>query len=110
MNALFTIQKQYGRQKERYLELIEQFPLKPIAFDKEHEEALEIIYELISKSKLTQAESDYLNVLSGLVEEYEEKTVPLGETTDAQMLKSLMEYRELTQIQFAKEPVSLYRL
>ena len=69
-----TIGKVYGRQKDRYLELIQQFPLRKIKSDDELDVATRVIHSLIDQDQLSPAEHDYLDVISDLVEEYEDET------------------------------------
>jgi HTH-type transcriptional regulator/antitoxin HigA len=102
MTTTFAIKKQYGQQKDRYLELIEQFPLKPIRSDDELDVALELIHELITQDNLSMAEKDYLEVLTDLAETYEDSLMPISQATDSDVLSMLMDCRELTQSQFAK--------
>ena len=98
-----TIGKVYGRQKDRYLELIQQFPLRKIKSDDELDVATRVIHSLIDQDQLSPAEHDYLDVISDLVEEYEDETIPMGKSTDEEMLVFLMDIRSITQAQLAKD-------
>ena len=97
-----TIAKLYGRHQDRYLELIREFPLRPLNDDAELEAAIRVIDSLIDKEKLSKAEDDYLDVLSDLVHEFEEVHIPMRKTPAHEMLAELMELREYTQAQVAK--------
>lgn len=103
MTATCTIQKQYGRKKDRYLELIQRFPLKRIESERELDAAQVVIDSLIDRPVLSEPEKDYLDVLGTLVYEYEETHYPMGEDIpDGDMLAELLGNREMTQAEFAK--------
>jgi HTH-type transcriptional regulator/antitoxin HigA len=93
----------YGRREDRYLELIRAFPLRPLRTDADLDAAVEVIDSLIDQSELSAPEQDYLDVLSDLVEVYEEETVPIQPVGDADMLRFLIEAKGVTQVQAAKE-------
>lgn len=97
-----TLDTIYGRQRDRYLELVQKFPLRPIQGEAEHDAAIEMIDELIDAPSLSPPEQDYLDVLSDLVEAYETVHEPMPETTDAGMLQFLMEIQGRTQTEVAK--------
>ena len=62
-----------------------------------------MINELIDREKLNAGEQDYLDVLSDLVEAYEDKYFPMPEVeSDAEALKLLIEAREITQQELAR--------
>ena len=86
----------YGELQHRYLELIANFPLRPIRSDTELDEAIIIIDALVELDALTEAEADYLAVLSDLVEQYENQAHPIAPASDAEMLRHLLEARETT--------------
>lgn len=92
----------YGRQQSRYLELIRNFPLRPIRSERELDEATEAIHSLIDRETLSGAEQDYLDVLTNLVEAYESVHYPEEPVSDAQMLRFLIEMKDVTQIEAAK--------
>lgn len=64
-----------------YLALIKRFPLVPIRTAAQLREAHAVIDELaiIDEAKLATGQVDYLDVLSGLVEKYEEANFPIGD-------------------------------
>lgn len=97
-----TLDTIYGRQRDRYLELVQRFPLRPIQSEGEHDAAIEMIDELIDAPSLSSPEQDYLDVLSDLVEAYETIHEPMPETTDAGMLQFLMEIQSRTQTDVAR--------
>lgn len=94
--------KLYGRDTDRYLELLAKFPLRPVRTEEELDAATKVIHELIDQETRTAAEDDYLNVLSQLVEQYEEAHYPAEEVSDAEMLAYLMEIQGRTQTDVAR--------
>ncbi len=94
--------KLYGRDTDRYLELLGKFPLRPIRTEADLDAATEVIHELIDQDTRTTAEDDYLGVISDLVEQYEDVHDPMEEVTDAEMLAYLMEIQSRTQTDVAR--------
>ena len=84
---------------DRYLELISTFPLKPIRSEAALKRATKVINELAVRGEdaLSRDENAYLEVLSDLVEKYEEEHYPIQESTPAQMLEFLIEQHEVSQ-------------
>lgn len=93
-DALVTV---YGRGSDRYLDLVRRFPLRPLRTDADLDAAVELMDELIDRDGLSAAEQDYLDVLSDLVEAYEEVAVPIRPASDAEVLKYLLDERGMTQ-------------
>lgn len=98
-----TLGRVYGKDRDRYLELVAAFPLRPIRTDAELDEAVRIVDRLVDQEKRSKAEEDYLDVLGDLVEHYEDETIPVDPVSDAEMLQSFLEDWRLTQSQLAKE-------
>ena len=94
--------KLYGRDTDRYLELLAKFPLRPVRTEAELDAATAVIHELIDQETRSVAEDDYLDVLSRLVEEYEAEHYPVEAVPDAEMLAYLMELQGRTQTDVAK--------
>lgn len=86
---------------DSYLSLIHRFPLRAIRDDRELDEAIALINELLDRPKLDEGETDYLDVLSNIVEAYEETVHPIAPASDAAMLDSLLTDRGQTQLQVA---------
>lgn len=82
-----------------YFDLVRRFPLKPLRSEEDLDTALGIINELIDRGfeDLSPGEEAYLDVLSDLVEKYEEEQHPIPEATPAMMLQFFMEDRKLNQ-------------
>lgn len=94
--------KLYGRGEARYRELCERFPLRPVRTEAELDAATVVVHELIDQDKRSKAEDDYLDVLTDLVEAYEEVHYPMEPVSGASMLAYCMELRNLTQAEVAK--------
>ena len=88
--------------RDRYLEWIQEFPLRPIRSDKELDAALAVIDQLLDQKRLVREEQDYLDVLSGLVERYEKEQHPMPPVSDAEMLRHLIQAKDVTQVQVAR--------
>ena len=88
--------------RDRYLEWIRQFPLRPIRSDKELRGALTVIDRLLDQERLANEEQDYLDVLSSLVERYEKERRPMPSVSDAEMLHHLIEAKSVAQVQVAR--------
>ena len=93
--------KLYGRDQKRHLELLARFPLRPVRTEAELDAATVVIHELIDQEVRSAAEEDYLDVLSDIVEKYETVHYPIGDVTDGQMLKFLLEVKDETQVHVA---------
>ena len=96
---------------EKYLELIHAFPLRPIRNESELKRATKVIEQLMIREEddLSADEGAYLEVLAGLVEEYEDEHYPMGESTPARMLEFFIDQRDVTQRDVAQKtgiPVS----
>jgi HTH-type transcriptional regulator/antitoxin HigA len=87
----------YGRAEDRYLDLVRQFPLRPLRTDDDLNAAVAVIDRLIDRPALTAPEQDYLDVLSDLVETYEAEAVPIQPVGDAELLRFLIEQKGVTQ-------------
>ena len=89
--------------QDRYFKLVQQFPLRPIRSDVELDAAVAVMDELLDRSVLTPQESDYLEVLSDLVERYEAETHPMEPVSDAALLQHLIEAKNVSQVEVARE-------
>jgi HTH-type transcriptional regulator/antitoxin HigA len=87
-----------------YLVLIQALPLRPIRKESELDRAIAMIDSLLDRrAKLDAGERDYLDVLSDLVEAYEDKHYPMPEVeSDAEALRLLIEAKELKQQELAE--------
>jgi HTH-type transcriptional regulator/antitoxin HigA len=94
---------------ERYVELIHEFRLRPIRTEKELDAATAVVHKLVTQKSLTKEEQDYLDVLTDLVEAYEDVHYPIPKTSGREMLRLLLEESGITQSKLAADigvPVS----
>jgi HTH-type transcriptional regulator / antitoxin HigA len=89
--------------QDRYLELIVQFPLRPIRTEEELAEAIRQVDSLIDMAVLDRDEKDYLEVLGGLVEQYEKETHPIEVSSDGEIIRHLLDAKGTTQAQVAED-------
>ena len=80
-----------------YLALIRRFPLRPIRTEDELDAAFAIIDELTGRDDLAATEDDFLEVLGDLIERYEDQHVEMPRVSDAEMIRSLMEEKGVSQ-------------
>lgn len=90
-------------QKNRYMELIGHFPLRPIRAERELSKATRIANDLAVKPKLTRDERDYLDVLSDLIEKYEDENHRIEPVAGPALLAFLLEENGLSQARLARE-------
>lgn len=88
--------------RSRYLELVERFPLRPIRSEAQLTRAVAVVDSLLDQPKRSRDEADYLDVLSTLIERYEEEHHPMGQVSGVEMLVHLMDVRCLTQARVAE--------
>jgi HTH-type transcriptional regulator/antitoxin HigA len=93
----------YGKQEDRYLELVRRFPLRPLQTDADLDAAVAVIDSLIDQETLSAPEQDYLDVLGDLVEAYEAEAVQIKPVGDAEMLRFLIESKGVRQAEAAKQ-------
>jgi HTH-type transcriptional regulator/antitoxin HigA len=74
-----------------YLALIREFPLRPIRSDAELDRAIAMVDALSDRESLTPDEHDYLLVLSGLIENYEDERYSIPAISGVAMLRYLIE-------------------
>lgn len=97
-----SIRTIYGKGQDAYQELIRKFPLRPIRSQVELDQAIAVIDELVDRSKRSSPEDDYLDVLGDLVRQYESEQHHIPQVSDGELLRFLIETRDLTQVQVAK--------
>jgi HTH-type transcriptional regulator/antitoxin HigA len=80
-----------------YLELVRQFPLRPLRSDREYLQAARILDGLVLRDDLTRGESDYLDALTRFVEDYDDSKHPAEQfaATPREVLRHLMEQRSM---------------
>ena len=80
---------------DKYLELLKQYPPRPIDNEEDLEMMQEVINRLLDKPQLTAEEREYLNVLGSLIYEYEENQEPIPDIYGLELLKFILEERNL---------------
>jgi HTH-type transcriptional regulator / antitoxin HigA len=88
---------------EAYLKLLSRFRLKPISSHQELDQAIALARELDSRAELSSEEEEYVEVLTGLIEAYEDEQYPIPDVSAADMLRFLIDRRGLTQQTIARE-------
>jgi HTH-type transcriptional regulator/antitoxin HigA len=89
-------------ESRRFLALNRWFPLRPIRSDEELARANEVIARLSARDDLDPAEDDYLDVLGDLVWRYEDEAHPLPSVRAEEMLRHIIEARDLKQVDVAR--------
>ena len=82
---------------DSYFALIQQFPLRPIRSEAELDQATEMVNALLDRARLDRGQRDYLDVLSDLVESYEEEHHPIAAPSDAELLAHFLELKNVRQ-------------
>lgn len=90
-----------GKSRDSYLELVLAFPLASIRSEKHLAFAQKVMDRLLAKGKLDRGEETYLDALSDLVASYEDEHHTIAPASDADMLRHLMEAKDLTQAQLS---------
>ncbi|MBE9088806.1 transcriptional regulator [Microcystis aeruginosa LEGE 11464] len=80
---------------DKYLELLKQYPPRPIHNEEDLEMMQQVINRLLDKPQLTAEEREYLNVLGALIYEYEENQEPIPDIYGIELLKFILEERNL---------------
>ena len=80
---------------DKYLELLKQYPPRPIHDEEDLEMMQEVINRLLDKPQLTAEEREYLNVLGALIYEYEENQEPIPDIYGLELLKFILEEKNL---------------
>jgi HTH-type transcriptional regulator / antitoxin HigA len=88
-----------GKNRDSYLELVQAFPLASIKSESHLDEAARVMDRLLAKGRLDHGEETYLDALSDLVAAYEDAHHAIEPASDADMLRHLMEAKNVTQAQ-----------
>ena len=90
------------RRSDTYLELVEAFQCMPIRDDTQLNEAHALI-DVLMMHELDDRQEAYLDVLSGLVADYEDEHFQREKTNPSEMLRFLLDQHGMTQAQLATE-------
>lgn len=91
------------KDRDSYLELVLAFPLASIKSDDHLDAAQEVMDRLLAKGKLDHGEEMYLDALSDLVAAFEDEQHAIELASDADMLRHLLEAKDITQIQLSRD-------
>jgi HTH-type transcriptional regulator/antitoxin HigA len=86
---------------DTYFKLVRRFPLTCIRDDDHLNEAMGVIDRLLCQDP-DQGAREYLDVLTGLVENYEDEHVLIPDASEADVLRELMTANDLSQSKLAK--------
>jgi len=91
-----------GNGRDHYFALVRRLPLRPIRSESELDAAIAMIDALTDRDNLNAGEADYLDVLSDLVERYEEEAHPIGNVSNSQMLAFLIDQKGVQRAEVAR--------
>jgi len=86
-----------------YLKLIVERPLASIKSQKQLDAGQAMIDRLLRQESLDEGEELYLDALSDLVAAYEDAHYPIAPASDADMLRHLMDAKEVTQAELHRQ-------
>jgi HTH-type transcriptional regulator/antitoxin HigA len=94
--------------KDTYLELVRRFPLRPLRSRADHADAVAALTRVSLKHQGTRDRGvlDYLDILAGLIDEYEQAArlkVDTANRTPAELIRHLMRANGLTINRLAKQ-------
>lgn len=87
---------------DSYFALVREFPLRSIRSEAELDAAELILHRLLAR-RLDRGETLYRDALTDLIEVYEEKSQPIPDAPEAEVLALLMESNALSQSALARE-------
>jgi HTH-type transcriptional regulator/antitoxin HigA len=82
---------------EKYLQLLQEFPPRPIVSQEDFYATQKVINKLLDKPQLTLEEEDYLDVLGTLICEYEQQQELIPDIYGVELLKALIAEHNLKQ-------------
>jgi HTH-type transcriptional regulator/antitoxin HigA len=86
-----------------YGELLAQCQPRPIRTQREHARALAIIERLMDKPRKSAAERQMIELLSTLIDQYEETEWPTPQASPGEILKFLLDQRQMSQSELARQ-------
>lgn len=87
---------------DTYFRLVRRFPLAHIR-DEDHLDAAQEVIDGLLAQDLDEGQQQYLDVLTDLVEAYEDKHVPIPGASEADVLRELMRANGLSQAALARK-------
>ncbi|WP_435016246.1 helix-turn-helix domain-containing protein [Tundrisphaera sp. TA3] len=76
---------------DRYLDLQSEVPLRPLRSEGDLDRAIRMVDSLVDREDHDRDQSDYLAVLTRLIEGYEAEEHPIPAATDAELLRHLID-------------------
>ena len=92
-----------GKSRDSYMELVLDFPLASIKSDQHLAEAQRVMDGLLAREMLDEGEETYLDALSDLVGSYEDEHHAIKPSSDADLLRHLMEAKGVSQMQLSRD-------
>ncbi len=86
-----------------YETLLQDYRPRPIRSKAVYSQALRQVEQLMSRPNLGRAESEMVELLSLLIEQYESREHPTPTSTPTELLEHLIEARGVTQAQLARD-------
>ena len=86
-----------------YGELLAKCQPRPIRSAREHSRALAIVEQLMDKPRKTAAEKEMIELLSTLIDQYEESVWPTPNAPPGEILKFLLDERHMSQSELARQ-------
>jgi HTH-type transcriptional regulator/antitoxin HigA len=96
-------QRRASKKLLAYLDLVAAFPLVSIRSEAQLDATQKVMDRLLAKGKLDAGEEMYLDALSDLVATYEDIHYPIEAASDADMLRHLMDAKEVSQTQLHQQ-------
>ncbi len=85
------------RKSEKYIDLITEFPPRPIKSEQDFVAIQKIVDDLLDLKQLSPDQKEYLTLLGILIHDYEEKTVEIPDIYGVELLNVLIEEWDLKQ-------------
>jgi HTH-type transcriptional regulator/antitoxin HigA len=83
--------------RKSYIDLLLDFPPRPIYSEEELDAVQKVVYELIDRGNLSTEEEEYISVLCMLVEQYEQVHHPIPDIYGVELIEALLEEFDLKQ-------------
>jgi HTH-type transcriptional regulator / antitoxin HigA len=85
----------YGTTKDHYLELINEFPLRPLRNREDLVQAMRVLSRLHDQGECDAAERDYADVLGEMIDRYQSTTRKRPTLAAADLLQFLLDSRSI---------------
>ncbi|MCB7130430.1 MAG: helix-turn-helix domain-containing protein, partial [Candidatus Brocadiales bacterium] len=84
--------------KDEYLELVQQFSLRPIRSDRELDDFQAMLDNLLDRESLSAQQQDYFNTLESRISDYEREHHKIRPVSDAELLRHLIDAKGVSQV------------